>query len=381
MHMHGSNGSFAESSRFRRSMLASLAFGGLLAGLPGVTVAGGPKAAPSPPPPTPSEPAPRFWHALTTADNDRLAMFGGSGGYQAGWKNLNDLWFYNPAQGKWALAATGRTVPSPRRSLGWSCGDGVCVAANGVTVSYLKETWVYDLGAQTWTQVNCLRYLCPSGRMGPAMAYDPSRGYHVLFGGDRGVDNAVADTYTFASGLWNAQSPAANPSARSFAAATFVPHHQGVNGVSVTMDRVVLFGGYGYQNFATLCDMWSWTDTGWEQVSYGPGGVAAPCLYSPGVVWEPSNGGGRLIVSGGYFDPPQPPRTMQDIPNLDTWAFTFTGTNSGVWSNVTQSCSGTPTSGAMMARDKATGKRVYFGGVVNTAGKGAVAYSNLVSCQ
>jgi hypothetical protein len=67
--------------------------------------------------------------------------------------------------------------------------------------------------------------------------------------------------------------------------------------------------------------------------------------------------------------------------DISAWAFTFTGNNRGVWSKVTQTCSGVPTSGAMLARDKSTGKRVYFGGVVNTADKGAVAYSNLVSCQ
>jgi hypothetical protein len=116
-------------------------------------------------------------------------------------------------------------------------------------------------------------------------------------------------------------------------------------------------------------------------VAYDSDGAAAPCLYSHSMVWEPSAGGGRLVVSGGYTDPPLPPRTMQDVPNGDTWTFTFTGKNKGVWSKITQSCSGVPTSGAKMARDQATGRKVYFGGVENVSGKGAVAYGNLVVCQ
>ena len=358
---------------------ALLMAGVLLGGLPGGAAAG-PKGTGSPPPTATTEPAPRFWHSIATADGSRLAMFAGSGGYQNNWQNLNDLWFYNAALGKWALAPTGRAKPSVRRSVGWSCDGAGCVAANGITTSLLRETWVYTFASGAWTQVNCTRYLCPSARMIPTMAYDPFRGYHVLFGGDTGVDAALGDTYTFAAGFWNAQYPDHKPSRRFWGAATFVPdHYSGTT--HVAMNRVVLMGGYGYEDFAGLCDMWSWNGSDWEQVSFDAGGAAPPCLHGHSMAWVPSATGDRLIVSGGYADPPLPPRSFQDIPNADTWTFTFTATNRGMWSKATQSCSGTPTSGAMMARDQATGKRVYFGGVMNLPGQGAVAYSNLVICQ
>lgn len=322
-----------------------------------------------PPPPPPTEPPARAWHGFAgngsaAPDASRLYLFGGSG---SDWLALSDLWYYRVADARWTLAPTGRVKPGPRQHMGFSCGAGRCVAANGAYFSTVKETWIYTEASGTWAQADCKRYTCPSARQMPTMAYDGARVYHLLFGGLSNATN-LGDTYTFSNttSRWTLQSPPDSPSARRSAAAAFVGE---------PVNRVVLLGGQ-IQRAAVLCDMWSWTGSTWEeveQINWNDG----PCLHSHSMAWD----GAQLVVTGGYVD-------YSDTPNDAVWTFSFTedGT-AGAWSyksdlypNTKCTGAGVIHPGARMAYDRPSGKKVFFGGEENIKG-GAVRYDDLTVCE
>jgi hypothetical protein len=334
---------------------------------------------------TPTYPPARHYQGFTsnggsTSATSRLYMFGGTPG---GGMGMNDLWSYTNAGSTgatWTFIPGGNTIPGPRRSLGWSCGGGVCVAANGTSgTSSLKETWVYSESTQTWSQVACnnRRVLCPSARMGPTMAYDPAHGVHVLFGGD-GWTTLLDDTYVFDASTmtWKQVAGGVTPSARTSAAATFVP------GVGVVMS-----GGWGNPCcVTTLNDMHVWNGAAWAPVAstvISDPLRAVPTLANHSMAWDAARN--ALIVTGGFL-------TSWHTPNVETWYVTLaksaTGTWQAAWTLATgigcQTAAGSPPDtvvhqGAMMAFDAVAGVQVLFGG--EDPDDVFVAYGNTVECR
>ena len=327
-----------------------------------------------------AEPPARFWHSFSTNGNEaagasRLYVFGGDSGYPE-YKNLNDLWYYRADTHQWTLALTGKTKPSPRHGIGWSCGGGQCVAAGGGYVGALKETWIYAESPGVWTQLNCQRLTCPPARWYPAMAYDPVRLQHVLFGGEQATNVFLKDTYTFAGGKWTARTSASGPPPRFVAAAAFA---------RAPVEMVVLYGGaylkvvnnMGY--FTARCDMWAWNGTTWLPIrmSVDPLDGEGPCLEYPNMAWDVR--AGNLVVSGGY--------TLVDggeIPNHQSWRFKFTDSTSGTWSkdeSAFNSCAWRASPGAAMAVDvtQSSGAKVFFGGFQNFPQ--TVAVGNTTFCD
>jgi len=325
-----------------------------------------------------AEPPARFWHSFSangneTAGASRLYVFGGDSGYPE-YKNLNDLWYYRADTHQWTLALTGKTKPSPRHGIGWSCGGGQCVAAGGGYVGALKETWIYAESPGVWTQLNCQRFTCPPARWYSSMAYDPVRLQHVLFGGEQANNVFLNDTYTFAGGKWTARSAPSRPPPRFLAAAAFARG---------PANMVVVYGGaylrtidnMGY--FTARCDMWAWNGTTWLSISMAvdPPDGAGPCLEYPNMAWDVRTGG--LLVTGGY--------TLVDggeYPNHEAWLFKFTDSTSGTWSKATgdfSSCASNVSPGAAMAFDLPSGAKVFFGGFQNFPQ--TVAVGNTTYCD
>jgi hypothetical protein len=332
---------------------------------------------PPPPPPTNTEPLARFWHGFTgnggtTPGTSRLYVFGGDGGYELDYQTMSDHWYYSVANASWTPAPTNSTPPSPRKHMGFSCGGGLCVVANGLRgPSWVKETWIYTEASGIWSQTNCKRYQCPSFRMLPAMAYDSARGYHVLFGGEY-EGTHLDDTYTFSNATqrWTLRQPSVSPAARMWAAAAFV---------AGPVNRVMLLGGQNNYGQDVLCDMWSWTGTKWEEVTQ-INAYDGPCLHGHSMAWD----GARLVVTGGYVD-------TGDTPNEGVWTFEFTPDGkAGTWTYEPDwysyfQCTGAGVlhPGARMAYDRPSGAMAFFGGgenVVIAEELTAVAYDDLSVC-
>ena len=344
------------------------------------------KRRPDEEPPPPTYPPGRYWHAFTSnggtsAATSRLYMFGGDGGQQLDWQTLGDLWVYTSAGSTgatWTYVPQGSIVPGPRKHFGWSCGGGICISSNGSNgLVVLKETWVFKESLQTWTQVNCgRRYVCPPARMFPTMAYDQSRGTHVLFGGSNG-STALNDTYTFSPGTmtWVNHGSGSVPSPRSRAAAAFVP----------ALGRIVLFGGQ-QEWVRALDDMYFWSGSAWTPIQQVVDGTmtAVPSLHSHSVAWDPA--ANRLIVTGGLVD-------VSDTPNPTTYYVTFSNPGGGwraAWTRAVgvgcQAAGGSSPDAVIhpqsrMAFDIPSGTQVYFGGIEAVNDLGPVAYDNTVECK
>jgi hypothetical protein len=302
-------------------------------------------------------PAGRYWHGVTsnggtTSTTSRVYVFGGTGGTQSNYSYFNDLWYYQVDKFAWTLAPTGRAIPNGRGHVAWSCGGGKCVAFGGTTgAGKLNETWYYTEATGTWSKVTCRKKSpCPSARMMSVMAYDSSRGYHVLFGGLGSGDTTLTDTHTFGGTAWTARSAATVPPARRSASAVFVPTHVS-GGTAVPMNRVVLFGGQK-QAVTTLCDMYSWSGNDWVKINATNQG---PCVHSASMAWDTRSAASpRLIVANGFVD-------VNDTHNIDVWYFTFSSATSGTWTLASPSpCA--PRREAMGALDLPSKKMVFFGG-------------------
>jgi len=341
----------------------------------GAALAAG-KPAPTPPPAT--YPPARYWQSFASNTYDRfstasrLYMFGGTDASGTSVVNFNDLWWYSNAgssSAKWNRVPSAGTWPTARFHVGWSCGDGYCVAASGTSgTSYLKETWVFTESTASWYQVNCKRYTCPVGRAAPAIAYDPERMVHVLFGGDANTA-VLADTFIFdvATRTWTKMGSNGAPSARFAAAATFVP----------PLHRVVMFGGGNYQASQRVNDMYAWSGTAWEPIEYTNPQSEVPSLDFHSIVWD--SVAGHMIVTGGLIGP-------TETANDSAWYVTFAD-GKATWSKpFTPSCvsatSSPPDVGrylyARMAYDAPSGVQVFFGGLTNFP---LESYGNTVECR
>lgn len=319
----------------------------------------------------------------TTTATSRLYMFGGDG---SDGTQIADLWAYANAGSTgatWTFIPGGSiasgTAPSWRKGAGLSCGAGACVLVGGMSTKMYGDTWLFNESTQAWSQLNCgRRVLCPPARAFQAMAYDPVRGVHVMFGGYAGSSQDFsdwADTYTFnaATKTWKQMTGGTVPPAREGAAATYVP------GVGV-----VMFGGSTDPCCDTyLNDLWVWNGAEWLAVTstvVSDPPRAVPSVYGHSMAWDPAEG--AMIVAKGLL-------TSYWTPSEDSWYVTFANSG-GTWQATWRLASGigcqAATSsppdavvhaGARMAFDPVDGVQVFFGGTNTISG---TVHGNTVEC-
>ena len=170
---------------------------------------------------TPATSPPKRYGAAMAFDaaTGQLVLFGGYGGTGSS-TNLNDTWTWNGSN--W-VAQTPATSPPARAfpTMAYDAGTGQLVLFGGYgAAGDLSDTW-------TWTGSNWVSQspaTIPLGREFPSMVYDPALGELVVFGG-KGSSGELSDTLAWVpSGdtyNWTDLSPAANPSARDYAAIAY----------------------------------------------------------------------------------------------------------------------------------------------------------------
>lgn len=140
-------------------------------------------------------------------------------------------------------------------------------------------SWAYRNG--TWTNLSPLR--SPPARDAAAMAYDPSAEEDVMFGGfanctESGCSSVLRDTWTFADGNWTeVPSNGPPPPGRAGAAMAYDP----------SLGGVVLFGGVE-ANGTLLADTWAFVNGSWAELA--PRG-SPPGLYRPGLAYDAATAG------------------------------------------------------------------------------------------
>ncbi|HEV2317861.1 MAG TPA: PKD domain-containing protein [Thermoplasmata archaeon] len=218
---------------------------------------------------TPVAPSPRGLgdFAFDPADGYAVLFSGGSGNLPAGsgspWTTVQDTWKF--AGGSWTnLTAT--SGPSPP---GTQAGGMVYDAADGYLLAYgggsgssamgacnLRSPVMFSFHQGSWTNRTASNGTPqPGGNIGYqdfGMAYDPSLGSVVTFGGETAVNGScgsIAETWLFSSGTWTNWTSRLNASAPS-AREWFPMTYDGSDGY------LLLHGGNPY-GMPVLSDTWA----------------------------------------------------------------------------------------------------------------------------
>jgi hypothetical protein len=171
------------------------------------------------------------------------------------------------------------------------------------------------------------------------MAYDPSSGQVVLFGG-AGGSGVLADTWVWTqSGGWQQQtSLTTSPEPRDNAAMAYDPAD----------GELILFGGGGNGTFYT--DTWAWNGAAWVQQTVGS--TAPDGRDGPSMAYDTANS--RILLFGGTMG--------SGVDNFDdTWAWTA----GGGWTQLVTT--GPPPRAHAAMADDATGQPLLFGGASSTS--------------
>jgi hypothetical protein len=181
--------------------------------------------------------------------DDKAVMF--SGAYGSGsFVHLDDTWVYDLGDNTWSNKTLVRLKPGIRRGhvLATIHGTDRVLLFGGWNGGYLGDTWVYDLSNDTWTEMKPATK--PSARHSHAMAMINGKNKVLLFGGyDSGGTSGETWVYDLNSNTWTKKSPVTKPSGREYHAMASVYDD----------DKVVLFGGYinssGYKNDTWIYDL------------------------------------------------------------------------------------------------------------------------------
>lgn len=166
------------------------------------------------------------------------------------------------------------------------------------------------------------------------MAYDPSLGGVVLFGGESNTnDSALDDTWVFHGEQWVPLNPASSPPARWSAGMAW----------DAADNVLLLFGGYSPQ-VGFLSDTWAFAGGTWTQLSPT---TSPPPRWAPTMVDDAADG--YVLLFGGYSP------TSGFLG--DTWSFA-----DGEWTSRTGSVGPPPREKGAMEFDPALGQVVLFGG-------------------
>ena len=233
--------------------------------------------------------------------NDQVILFGGTDSASF----FADTWAYSPGANAWKNLNPSDLVPSGRVAMAmvYDAASGKVVMFGGIEKggALLADTWLYDPGANAWTQVTATG-TGPSARGGHAMVYEPATGKVLLFGGkdDSGVLN---DTWTFdvATTTWTRLEPAnGSPTARYGHAMT----------VEDTTGKVLVFGGWDSKKYFDSTWVYDPAANSWTSLDTQgllPSKRAGHCLVydaaTGGVIMFGGTSGSSFLRDVIYFDP------------------------------------------------------------------------------
>lgn len=241
------------------------------------------------------QPPSRVYPALAySAARDRLVMYGGDLGTGVAW----ETWEWDGAA--WAQMPLPQQLSPPSR-LGhrmWSDGSDVFVFGGTTpgSTAALNDTWRWN--GTAWSQAAVGP--APSARSPGALAYEPTTGGAILFGGSIGLNPGTffGDTWRWLPSGWSQLGVSPAPSPRTAAAVAS----------DTARGRIVLWGGVGAT--ASFDDTWEWDGVGW-QLQNPP--HRPPLGQWQSMAFEPSLGVVVLLVRPSFLS-----------QTMETWVWTTT---------------------------------------------------------
>jgi hypothetical protein len=260
-------------------------------------------------------PPARYASAMAFDDSRaRGVLFGGR---NAG--DMSDTWEWNG--NAWSQSST--AIHPPARydhAMAYDPLRHVVLLFGGFGTSpvgaYLSDLWQWD--GQVWQQRTGVG---PTGRDGAALAFDPSRGEMLLFGGANATQ-FLDETWTWNGTSWQQLFPATPVSPRMWTAMV----------TDIARSRVVLLGGWPLQDpFA-----WEWDGTNWHQQLVSSPGARMMCALAYDSVRR------QVVVFGGAL-----PAYANALPMNDTWLYRTP--NPALATPYGQGCSGSAGTPALSA--------------------------------
>jgi hypothetical protein len=189
-------------------------------------------------------PSPRLWPMAARSPDAGAVIFGGQDVYG---QPLGDTWTWN---GAWERDSAGDDATPAPRWAGAMAYDGAIrktLLFGGVGEGgYRSDTWLWS-PESGWQHDDSAG---PVGRSLLSLAYDPVDRQVVLFGGCCSFQGpGWGDTWTWDGSEWTEQDPSVSPPERFGGAMAFDP----------TIGKIVQFGGVSGLNSPTyLNDTWTW---------------------------------------------------------------------------------------------------------------------------
>ncbi|WP_455391979.1 Kelch repeat-containing protein [[Eubacterium] cellulosolvens] len=190
-----------------------------------------------------ASPSHRHYHAMASVyGDDKVVLFGGSySGDEGGGQNRNDTWVYDLSENNWTKKKP-INYPSKRQrhAMVSIFGDDKVLlfgGTNGYRNYDRNDTWVYDLSDNTWTEKKPI--FPPFVRDSHAMASIDGEDKVVLFGGRLYSNTGTEyykDTwiYDLSDNTWTNKNQSTSPPHRCNSAMATI----------YETDRVVMFGGF-----------------------------------------------------------------------------------------------------------------------------------------
>jgi N-acetylneuraminic acid mutarotase len=289
-------------------------------------------------PPSPRDSASMVFNPST----GKNILFGGFNGTTY----LNDTWAFDLDTDSWTNLIPPLSANSPpiraRASMAFDPSTGLIILFGGFNGALdLDDTWAYDSFTNSWTNLNIVT--SPSARYYASMDFDPSSGQIILFGGAQGLSTPtifLSDTWQLntKTDTWTVKAPTTHPSARAAAAMDFDP----------SIGQSVLFGGY---NGTYLNDTWNYDSVNTTWAAVAPG-TSPPARGFATLSFDPTIG--QAILFGGYNG------TFLN----DTWEYHQgpVGSTGTTWTNLTPTASPPARENAVMAYNPSAGEIILFGG-------------------
>jgi PKD repeat protein len=189
----------------------------------------------------------------------------------------------------------------------------------GSTSCYENQTWVYN--GTSWTNLTGTFTPAPSGRQGAGVAYDPSFGGVVLFGGENSIGQLLNDTWVFTATGWKNVTATVghpvdvygNPVSWAYGGMAWDP----------ALGTMVIVDGCSASNcIEAWGQTWFLNTTGWT-AAWGPATLTnLTYLEYSSLAYDAADG--YLLSYGGY-----------DFYEHTSSNDTFTMSSWGIWVNIT----------------------------------------------